>query len=168
MPEPIPDICLRYTLTLAQAQEGFLMATRSKSRISQYVMQLGCLLIVVWGLWLIFAKQQSATGWYFVILGFSFLVLQLLLRLVVLPSIFKSQYRKKQVPPIEQGLDISQQSMVLWHGQQQQRVALSDVESLQKGKQVYLLTLKSGTVVMIPQQAVQQQTDVSLFERVFS
>ncbi len=155
-----PVISFRYHLTLEEAQNGFYLATTAPKWKSRIAIQLVCLLIVLWGLWL----GATGDGLYFVILGAFFLLTQAGLQHVLLPWLFKRQYRQQNVGKVQQGIDISQQDIRLFHGEQSQAFPLLDMEKMDKGKLCYLLTFKSGMVSMVPRRAVDEAGVTGLFE----
>lgn len=159
-----PVISLRYNLTLPEAQNGFYLATTAQKWKSRMAVQLVCVLIVVWGLWL--GLQRD--GLYFVCLGGFFLLMQAGLQYVLLPWLFRRQYQQQNIGKVAQGIDISQQEVRLFHGSQSQAFALLDVEKMHKGKMCYLLTFKSGMVSMVPRRAVDEAGVTALFESALS
>ncbi len=158
--QSVAVISLRYTLTLAEAQNGFYLATTAQKWKSRVAIQLVCLLIVLWGVWL----GVHGDGLYFVILGAFFLLMQAGLQHVLLPWLFKRQYQQQNVGKVQQGIDISQQDIRLFHGDQSQAFPLLDMEKMTKGKQCYLLTFKSGMVSIVPRRAVDEAGVIGLFE----
>lgn len=153
-------ISLRYTLTLAEAQNGFYLATTSQKWKSRAVVPLVCVLIVLWGLWL--GVQHD--GLYFVILGSFFLLMQAGLQYVLLPWLFKRQYLQQHVAKVGQGIDVSQQEVRLFHGSQSQAFPLLEVEKMSRGKLCYVLTFKSGMVSIVPRRVVDEAGVTALFE----
>jgi hypothetical protein len=158
--QSVAVISLRYTLTLAEAQNGFYLATTAQKWKSRVAIQLVCLLIVLWGVWL----GVRGDGLYFVILGAFFLLMQAGLQHVLLPWLFKRQYQQQNVGKVQQGIDISQQDIRLFHGDQSQAFPLLDMEKMTKGKLCYLLTFKSGMVSIVPCRAVDEAGVTGLFE----
>lgn len=158
--QPVPVISLRYTLTLEEAQNGFYLATTAPKWKSRVAIQLVCVLIVLWGVWL----GPAGDGLYFMILGAFFLLMQAGLQHVLLPWLFKRQYVQQNVGKVPQGIDISQQDIRLFHGAQSQAFPLLSLEKMTKGKLCYLLTFKSGMVSMVPRRAVDEAGVTALYE----
>ncbi len=159
-----PVISLRYTLTLAEAQNGFYLATSAQKWKSRFFVQLACVLIVLWGFWL----GIHGEGLYFVVLGAFFFLMQAALQYLFLPYLFKRQYEKQKIGRVAQGINVGQQEITLFHADQYQAFPLLDVEKLSKGKLCYLLAFKSGMVSIIPRRAVDDAELTALFESALS
>lgn len=161
-----PSFSCHYVLSLAEAQEGFRIATLGKNPFTRYLTPLLSVAIIAWGVYLHW-KGLAATGQYFIILGAVFLLLQLLLRLVVLPKLFAHRYKKYS--HFEQGstIELYQQEAVLSIGERQQRFSYQEVARYRKGKLCYVIELKSRLIVIVSQQAVAQTGQQQLFERTF-
>lgn len=163
-----PLISLRYTLSLAEAQEGFRLATRQRKSKARYFMPLACALIIAWGFWLGFDDK----GRYFVILGASFFLLQAILQYGVMPWLFRRQYDKHQVGNVTQGIDVYAGKVTLYHEsenkQDKQSFGLHEVKSLHKGALSYVLIFESDMMCMVPRRSVVQADTVNVFEQIFS
>jgi hypothetical protein len=163
MAESTPSFSCRYVLSLAEAQDGFALASFGKQSLSQYLTPILSVAIIVWGLYL----GVSGIGKMYVILGAVFLLLQLLLRQVFLPRLFARQFKRYRFAQIEQGIDLYQHHMVLYSQGQAQQLPYSDIGRFAEGKQAYMLQLKNKTVIVLSKQAVAQTGQSQFFTSVF-
>lgn len=159
-------ISLRYNLSLTEAREGFNLASQSPKSHAKLMIQMVCVLIVLWGFWL----GVHRGGLYFIILGGVFLLLQISFQSVILPALFKRQYNKQQIATTQQGIDVdtAAQTITLYHANERERFQFNDVVSVQKHQQIYLFTFNSGMLSIIPCGAVRDANQVEQFERAFN
>lgn len=160
----LPNISIRFYLSLAEAQEGFKMAVQPARSKSRWVIQGLCVLIMLWGVWL----GAVGGGMYFIILGGGFLLLQLLMQYIVLPKLFARQYNKQKIGATLQGIELTVAMVRLWYADEQQQFALADVAQVQKGQQVYVLRFESGMLSIVPQRALKDVQQVDAFEQLFN
>lgn len=155
-------LSLRYQLTLPEAKEGFALATFAKNRFTRFLTPLLSLGLIAWGITLGF----NGVGRYYVILGATFLLLQILMRVWVLPALFARQYRNYGYGTVTQGIDLYQDHAILRVADREQNFRYSDIKRCIAGQLSYLLELKDRTVVIIPKQAVVQTGQQVWFESV--
>ena len=153
----------RYHLTLEESKEGFALATFGKKKFTRYLTPLLSVGIIIWGFYL----GWQSIGQVYIILGFSFLLLQLLMRFVILPKLFSRQYERYQYGQVEQGIDLYQDSAVLIAADRQHRFAYSDVVRLIKGKISYVIELKDKTVIILSKSAIEATGKQDVFESAF-
>lgn len=159
-------ISLRYYLSLTEAREGFNVASQSPNGHAKLLIQLICVLIVLWGFWL----GVDRGGLYFMILGGMFLALQISFQTIIFPALFKRQYSKQQIATTQQGMDIdlTAQTITLLHADQREYLRFADVVSAQKYQHIYLFSFNSGMLGIVPRGAVQDANEVERFERAFN
>lgn len=160
--EHTANITSRYYLTLEEAKQGFSLATFGKRKFTQYITPLVSIVIVIWGAII----GWNGVGKYYIILGLGFLALQLLMRFVLLPAMFKRQYEKMNFQNTEHGIDLYQDYMVLTVGDSQQQTSYSEVAKFSSGDLVYVLELKNKALMLISKKAIQETGQQELFESV--
>lgn len=169
--EPL-QLSLRYTLSLAEAEEGFRLATRqphSRTQfLIQWLVQWLCAVIIAWGIWL----GVTGDGVYFVILGVLFFVSQWTLRYGVMPWLFRRQYRQQQVNQMTQGFDLSAHSLVLYSQYPQQpaeqrRVERSALKQCKQSQLCYLLVLEDNVRCIVPRRVLVDSNATQQFEQIF-
>lgn len=158
-----PIFSERYRLTLAEAKQGFALATFAKNKFSRFITPLISLAIIAWGI----SLGMQGVGRYYMFLGITFLILQLVMRLMVLPALFTRQYKNYGYGEITQGLDLFQDYGEIVAADRRQRFDYHDVKRCSKGKQVYLLELNDRTVVIVPLYIVTESGQQAWFESVF-
>ena len=155
---------LRYQLTLAEAKDGFALATFAKNKFSRYVTPVISIGILLWGL----SLGLNGVGRYYVLLGVTFLTLQFIMRLWVLPALFSRQYRNYGYGKVTQGLDLYQDYAQVLVADRQQRFAYADLQKFLIGRSSYVLELKDRTVVIVPKRAVSATGQQAWFESVLN
>ncbi|OUY06515.1 hypothetical protein [Acinetobacter populi] len=163
MTDIVPSFSCRYHLSLEEAKEGFALATFGKKKIARFVTPLISIAIIIWGL----SLGVTGVGKFYVILGVTFLILQLVLRFIFLPKMFARQYTKYKFGEMEQGIDLYQNHGVLIAADRQQNFNYSDVVKFVIGKVSYMLELKDRTVIIVSKSSVVQTGQQALFESVF-
>ncbi|KAA8731721.1 hypothetical protein F4V57_12080 [Acinetobacter qingfengensis] len=163
MTDANPSFSCRYFLTLDEAKEGFALATFGKKRFTQYITPILSILIIIWGL----SLGLSGVGKFYVILGATFLILQLLLRFVLLPKLFTRQYQRYKFGETEQGIDLYQQHAVILVAGNEQIIQYTEIAKFAEAKQAYLIELKNKTVIIISKKAVEVTGQKDFFESVF-
>lgn len=159
-----PAIFLRYYLNLEESQDGFKLATFGKKQLSRFLTPLISIGIIIWGFYLGF----DGIGKYYVALGGFFLLLQVLMRYVFLPMMFKRQFIKYQFGKSEQGIELYQDYFELFSsGRPKQEFDYSEVQKFSVGQLTYMIELKNRTVVIVPKRAFEQSADQSVFENTF-
>lgn len=163
MTDIVPSFSCRYHLSLEEAKEGFALATFGKKKFARFVTPLISIAIIIWGL----SLGVTGVGKFYVILGVTFLILQLVLRFIFLPKMFARQYTKYKFGEMEQGIDLYQNHGVLIAADRQQNFNYSDVVKFVIGKVSYMLELKDRTVIIVSKSSVVQTGQQALFESVF-
>ncbi|MCH4247955.1 MAG: hypothetical protein LKF82_08985 [Acinetobacter populi] len=163
MTDIVPSFSCRYHLSLDEAKEGFALATFGKKKFARFVTPLISIAIIIWGL----SLGVTGVGKFYVILGVTFLILQLVLRFIFLPKMFARQYTKYKFGEMEQGIDLYQNHGVLIAADRQQNFNYSDVVKFVIGKVSYMLELKDRTVIIVSKSSVMQTGQQALFESVF-
>lgn len=163
MTDIAPSFSCRYHLSLEEAKEGFALATFGKKKFARYITPLISIAIIIWGITL----GMTGVGKFYVVLGASFLVLQLVLRFIFLPKMFSRQYTKYKFGEMEQGIDLYQNHGVLIAAGRQQNFNYSDVAKFMVGKVSYLIELKDKTVVILSKDAVAKTGEQAFFESAF-
>lgn len=163
MTDIVPSFSCRYHLSLDEAKEGFALATFGKKKFTRFVTPLISIAIIIWGL----SLGVTGVGKFYVILGVTFLILQLVLRFIFLPKMFARQYTKYKFGEMEQGIDLYQNHGVLIAADRQQNFNYSDVVKFVIGKVSYMLELKDRTVIIVSKSSVVQTGQQALFESVF-
>lgn len=162
------QLSLRYTLSLAEAQDGFHLATRQHNSKAQFLIQLLCAVIIAWGFWL----GVTGDGAYFVILGGLFFVSQWTLRYGVMPWLFKRQYRQQQVNRMTQGFDLSEHRLVLFSQYPQQpaeqrQFERAAIKQCQNSQLCYLLLLEDNVRCIVPRRVLVEANASAVFEQAF-
>lgn len=169
--EPL-QLSLRYSLSLAEAEDGFRLATRQPNSNAQFLMQLLiqalCAVIIAWGIWL----GVTDDGAYFVILGALFFVSQWTLRYGLMPWLFKRQYRQQHVDQMTQGFDLSAHSIVLYSQYPQQPPAQrqferSALKSCKQSRLCYVLVFEDNVLCIVPRRVLQKANVTKQFEQIF-
>lgn len=155
---------LRYQLTLAEAKDGFALATFAKNKFSRFVTPVISIGIVLWGL----SLGLNGVGRYYVLLGATFLILQFMMRLWVLPALFSRQYRHYGYGKVTQGLDLYQDYVQILVADRQQRFAYTELHKFLIGQSSYVLELKNRTVVIVPKRTVSETGQQAWFESVLN
>lgn len=163
MSDPKPSLSIRYFLTLEESQDGFALATFGKKQITRFITPLISVGIVIWGFYLGF----DGVGRYYVGLGVFFLILQVLMRYWLLPTLFKRQFVKYQFGKSEQGVDLFQDYADLYANERKKTFAYHEVQNFAEGKLTYMIELKSRAVVVVPKRALSSDTERSIFENTF-
>ncbi|MFB2538286.1 MULTISPECIES: hypothetical protein [unclassified Acinetobacter] len=160
-----PILQSRHRLTIEEFQEGVNLTIFGRQKMTAWLTPLLSVLIMGWGFYL----GWNGQGKFFVILGASFLILQLLMRLVILPWIFRKQFQKNQArfTEIEQGIDLYQDEFVISMGDKQQAFSYDGVEGFRVGKLCYAIELKSRTMILVSKNAIEQTGKRELFEKAF-
>lgn len=163
MTDTAPSFSCRYHLSLEEAKEGFALATFGKKKFARFITPLISIAIIIWGL----SLGVTGVGKFYVILGATFLLLQLILRFIFLPKMFARQYSKYKFGEMEQGIDLYQNRGVLFAAGREQNFNYDDVMKFMIGKESYLIELKDKTVVILSKEAVEKTGQQDFFESVF-
>ena len=159
-----PSFSCRYQLTLAEAKEGFALATFGKKKISRFLPPIISVIIIIWGI----SLGASGDGKFFVVLGTIFLILQLLLRLVFLPKMFERQYFRSRMNEIPQGISLYQDGGVLEAGGNEKEFKYQDIKTFMIGEKSYMLELMNQVVIVISKDAVAKTGQQAFFESALS
>lgn len=163
MTQQKPALSLSYVLSLEESQDGFKLATFGKKQITQFITPLISIGLIIWGIYLGFGGM----GRYYVGLGVLFLIMQLVVRYMVLPFVFKRQFIKFQLGKNEQFFQLFQNQVVVSSQGRSRTFEYTDVKRFDEGKLTYILELKSRTVLVVPKRVFQTAKDKTLFENSF-
>jgi hypothetical protein len=164
MSDQSASLSLRYYLNLEESQDGFALATFGKKQITRFITPLVSLGILIWGFYLGF----DGVGRYYVALGAFFLVLQLLMRYWILPTLFKRQFVKHQFGKSEQGLDLYQDYAQIFANGGSKTIHYNEVVNFAEGKLTYMIELKSRMVVIVPKRAFRDSHEQAIFTHTFN
>lgn len=163
MSEIKPTLSLRYFLNLEESQDGFALATFGKKQLTRFITPLISIGIIVWGFYL----GLDGVGRYYIALGASFLILQILMRYWFLPMMFKRQFIKYQFGKNEQSIDLFQGHAELSANGHKKTFNYQDVQKFAIGRLTYMIELKNRTVIIVPKSAFVDSTDQTVFENTF-
>ena len=164
MTETSPSFACQYQLTLAEAKEGFALATFGKKKMTRFVTPLISVAIIIWG----FSLGVQGDGKFYVALGATFFILQLLLRLVFLPRMFSRQYYRAKMDQIQQGIYLYQSHLVIEAGGNQKDFPYTDIINFMQGENTYTLEFSNKMVIIVSKAAVVQTGQQQFFESVFN
>lgn len=160
MTSTTPSFSCRYQLTLAEAKEGFALATFGKKKITRFLTPMISVAIIIWGM----SIGITGAGQFYVILGATFLVLQLLLRLVFLPRMFERQYIRSRMNEIPQGISLYQDGGILEAGGNEKEFKYHEIKNFMIGDKSYMLELLNQVVIIVSKDAVVATGQQALFE----
>ncbi len=163
MSSQLPALSVRYHLTLEESQDGFALATFGKKQVSRFLTPAISVAVIIWGFYL----GVQGVGQYYVALGAFFLMMQAAMRYWLLPLIFKRQFVKYQLNKAEQGIDLFQEKIDIYHNGRQKQVAYTEVQNFAEGKLTYMLELKDRMVLIVPKHAFADNQQQDLFTNSF-
>lgn len=163
MTEQKPALALNYLLNLEESQDGFKLATFGKKQFTQFITPLISIGLLIWGFYL----GVNGAGRYYVILGAVFLVLQIVVRYLILPLIFKRQFVKYQLGKSEQQLQLFQDYALMTTQGRERKFNYTDVQRFAEGQLTYVIELKSRAVIIVPKRAMLDEHDKTRFENTF-
>ena len=163
MTNTTPSFSCYYQLTLDEAKEGFALATFGKKKVTRFLTPLISVAIIIWGI----SLGMDGVGKMYVALGATFLILQLILRLVFVPKMFERQYHRSRMHEVEQGIALYQDYGVISAGGNEKEFKYSEVQNFMIGQYSYMLELDNKMVIIISKAAVQATQQQEFFESVF-
>lgn len=163
MSEQKPALSLNYLLNIDESQDGFKLMTLGKKQLTQWITPLISVGLIIWGFYLGF----SGIGRYYVGLGAVFLTLQLTVRYVVLPMIFKRQFVKYQLGRNEQTISLFQHYFEVVSNGRQKTYTYSEVKHFAQGKLTYVIELKTRVVIIVPKRVMTESHQMTVFENTF-
>lgn len=163
MTDSVPSFSCRYCLTLEESKEGFALATFGKKKFTRFITPLISIAIIIWGI----SLGMDGVGRFYVVLGVTFLLLQIFLRFVFLPKMFERQYKRYKFGEVQQGIDLYQNYGVLIAAGREQKFNYADVLKFVSGQLSYMIELKDKTVIILSRAGIEKTGQQAFFESVF-
>lgn len=160
-----PILSSSHRLTVEEFQDGVNLALFGRQTWTAWLTPLCSVAILGWGIYL----GWQGIGKIYIMLGASFLLLQIIMRLWLIPYFFKKQFQKNQArfTEMEQGIALYQDEFVVSAGEREQAFSYQGVESFRIGKLCYAIELKSKTMILVSKSAIAKTGKQDLFERAF-